>query len=199
MSMNKVHPMYFLCEIVENNVEILSLHFRRYTYIADSNGGTCEEFVVSRANFHLEALNQMIDHTSADQDLAISSSIQVKGNRIAHIPMIDFQCSVRNIPEALQSLRKHITPEIFNSLTLYASGNSVHGYSSVLISEEELSIFLGQLLCSNIDQDGGFVHYIDTRWIGHRLQGHFCSLRLSCNQKKYLKIPMLLGMAVEYI
>ena len=81
-------------------------------------------------------------------------------------------------------------PSHADSLYMFKSGNSLHGYVIELLSKEEWIAFMGNLLLMNFKEVS---QVVDTRWVGHSLKRKYGSLRWTCNGSKYKRVPEFLG------
>jgi len=121
--------------------------------------------------FPVKNFNAIEDYLELHRDkyLAISSRVECKGNKIMHIPLLDFRCPVDNYYLELVTdilININICPGY-----ILVSGNSYQFYGLKLISQSELVNFLAIAL-----------HYspvVDKSFIAHHLRDLYCSLRLT--------------------
>jgi hypothetical protein len=128
---------------------------------------------------------QKLGSLSNGEELAFHS-VYKKGKRKYHLPMIDFDCGLRELDYAKDILYKVLPNHIYSGLVFFESGRSLHAYGSTGLSNKQWVDFMGRLLLANLPNKPSIV---DTRWVGHRLMGGFSSLRWSSNSGMYLKIP----------
>ncbi len=177
------HPYYFLATLREKKDS--TFFFSKYVYTPDSLFDERECFSIEGGEFSAERINQEIGWLRPDQELAIHSKIQIKG-RAWHIPMIDFSTEDKISGEDFDRMSLYLPKAIMLNMAVYASGRSYHAYSTTLLSPKEWLDFMGRLLLINPRNK---IELIDSRWIGHRLIGGFCSLRWSKNSNQYKGMP----------
>lgn len=120
-------------------------------------------------------------------DLTINSKV-ILNDKLFHIPLIDFKGKLTL--EKVSILKNVLDKKYSDNLYLFNSGNSLHGYIPILISEEEWIKFMGSLLLLNYKYKEPIS---DTRWIGHRLISGYSALRWTSNDKKYKHSPIGIG------
>lgn len=180
------HPFFFLAEVfAKQNAEFC---LSKYVYRQDSLADSREVVPVRGAQLSQEWLLDLMSSLEPDEELALHSRVVVDG-RVFHIPMIDFAISSLT-STTLDRLRNFLPKRVFLTLGLFDSGRSYHGYSPTLLKPKDWIQFMGRLLLVN-PRDGSAV--IDTRWVGHRLIGGYCSLRWSNNTGLYVRIPEMVG------
>jgi len=114
--------------------------------------------------------------------LGIISRVGLPHGRSAHIPMMDFICTVS---AANQDVLIHLLKEFRRERGwLLESGRSYHYYGSTLLSEAEWPVFLGKCLLMSGQSDD--------RYIGHQLVDGHCVLRLSAGKLK-VQIPTVVA------
>ena len=177
------HPYEFLKALREKPQAIF--HLSKYVSKADSLLDERQNLSVSASDFSSDWVNREVSSLRPDQELAIHSTITIDG-RTWHIPMIDFAVDGAISAEVLDRLRLFLPRAVVLNLAVFASGRSFHAYSTALLSPKEWVSFMGRLLLVN---PRGRRELIDSRWIGHRLIGGFCSLRWSNNSGMYLGAP----------
>jgi hypothetical protein len=122
------------------------------------------------------------------QDLALHSKLRLTGGARAHIPMLDLQGEFR---EAwVDPIRALLTGFGVERFAVYATGRSAHVYGLSPIAEADLVPYFARALLLNLPEEEPIV---DVRWIGHRLEAGYGSLRWSCNGPRYLRKPELAG------
>ncbi len=176
------HPIKKIIESIDDNIE---LEFSIYKYQPQSIIDERKSFPVRKSYLSEEWLLNQLQSLNQNEELALHSKIKI-GTRYYHIPMIDFNCHIDEFEIAKNTISHLLPREIFNSLSYYASGRSLHAYGSTPITHAKWIEFMGRLLLANMPNQASLV---DTRWIGHRLIGGFSSLRWSANSNHYLKIP----------
>jgi hypothetical protein len=129
---------------------------------------------VSRSEFSNEHLRGFAASLSDYQLLGVASRVSLVGGGEAHIPMMDFLCSlsVENSEMLVQLLAALRNGKGF----LLQSGRSYHYYGVRLLTEGEWRVFLGKCLLMS--------GYSDDRYIGHQLVDGYCALRLSAGKLK---------------
>jgi hypothetical protein len=165
-------------------------HLSKYTYKADSLFDERDCLSVHSDTFTENWVAQTITSLSSNQELAIHSNVIIKG-RTWHIPMIDFAAEMEISRQTIDRLRQFLPRSVFLNMAFFASGRSFHAYSTALLSPKEWHGFMGRLLL--ITPARG-TELIDSRWVGHRLIGGFCSLRWSNNSGLYRGEPRLITM-----
>jgi len=182
-----MHPVDGLRHFLLQQSAELVLEFSKYVHIG--HGRT-----LSREIFHVEArhvspawLAEEIRGLSRQQELALHSKVLQK-DRIYHLPMVDFAQveSIKTLLVKTQHLRESLSVDI----TLYDSGQSMHGYYFCLVDEKEWYKYLGRLLLCD-PPFGAEEQIIDSRWVGHSLEHGFSALRWSCNSPIYQSLPHL--------
>jgi len=173
------HPYYFLTKLFSE--EDAQFEFSKYVYQADSLFDDREILTVAGAELTPEWIEAEIEALRPDQELALHSRVKIK-NRTYHIPMIDFSMDGPIVDQSFDRLRYFLPRKVILSLAIFASGRSYHGYSTAILEPKEWIEFMGRLLLIN-KRNGPEV--VDTRWIGHRLIGGYCSLRWTNNSGLY--------------
>tara|TARA_R110000744_G_scaffold358946_1_gene466137 strand:+ start:1575 stop:2129 length:555 start_codon:yes stop_codon:yes gene_type:complete len=176
------HPIYKIITSIDENID---LEFSVYKYRPQSVIDERKCFPTKKIDLNEEWLTKQLKSLKENEELAFHSKFKI-GTRYYHIPLIDFNCPASEIENAKRMLFNLLPREIYNSLTYYESGRSLHAYGSTPISHVKWVEFMGRLLLANMPNQSSLV---DARWIGHRLIGGFSSLRWSANSDHYLKIP----------
>ncbi len=113
--------------------------------------------------------------------LALTSVVNLHGQIIRHIPLLDFHCGFS--PEATRVVAA-VLRELNQRGALFSSGKSYHFYGVSLLCEEELRVFLGRALF--------FSPITDKTWIAHQMIENCCALRIS-GRKDYGRPPKLVA------
>lgn len=185
---NKHHPYHFIAPLLQRHDAVF--HLSKYVYKADSLFDERESLSLRTSEFSEEWVNQAIKSLAPDQELALHSNVII-GGRTWHIPMIDFAVE-GDLSGAVVDRMRHFLPRaIMLNMAIFASGRSYHAYSTTLLAPKDWLNFMGRLLLIN---PRGAQEIIDTRWVGHRLIGGFCSLRWSNNSGIYRGQPSLIKM-----
>ena len=178
------HPVLFLGYLRNAlNIDDAVFNFSRYRYVPDSLIDERFEFKENNRAVDEVWLENQLNELSEGEELAFHSIVKIK-NRNFHIPMIDFSIGKWDRDFVLNRIDKFLPKKITNNLYIYDSGRSFHGYAPLLLDNKNWMEFLGRLLLVNND-----FNIIDSRWIGHRLIGGYCSLRWSNNSGLYEKMP----------
>ena len=185
------HPIQGLSNSLLTHDPDLTLELSRYVHLGSGR-------TLSREIFHVQAkylddtwLAEEISRLAGAQELALHSRVTRNG-RIYHIPMVDFAIveSAELLLFKMQAVRRSLPVDI----TLYSSGQSMHGYYFCLIDEKDWYKYLGRLLLCNPPFDSND-QLVDSRWVGHSLEHGFSALRWSCNSGIYQSLPQLVGVA----
>lgn len=181
------HPYYFLAPLLKH--EGATFHLSKYVYVSDSLLDERELIKIKSYLLTEQWLNSLLRSLESEQELALHSNVTI-GGKTYHIPMIDF--SIRNLSDvsAISRMRKFLPRKIMTNMGIFNSGRSFHAYANTLLPAKEWIEFMGRLLLINKPD---IPNIIDSRWIGHRLIGGYCSLRWSNNSKMYLGIPRQLS------
>lgn len=178
------HPYYFLSNLLNKPGAIF--HLSRYVYTPDSLLDEREAISVDVDDFTEQWVSQALNGLAANQELAFHSTVII-GGRTWHIPMIDFAQEEPLSGEVVDRVRQFLPRSVAMNMAVFSSGRSFHAYSVSLLSPKEWLNFMGRLLLVN---PRGAKEIIDSRWIGHRLIGGFCSLRWSNNSGLYRGEPV---------
>jgi hypothetical protein len=181
------HPIRGLRDFLLQQHAELVLEFSRYIHLGLGQTLSREIFHVEARNVHAAWLADEICGLSAGQELALHSKV-IQKDRIFHLPMVDF-AHVDSLKILL--LKTHpVRQSLPVDITLYDSGQSMHGYFFCLIDEKEWYKYLGRLLLCD-PPFGAEEQIIDSRWVGHSLEHGFSALRWSCNSAIYQSLPQL--------
>jgi hypothetical protein len=115
-----------------------------------------------------ETLRKLASRTAPRHMLALSSAIEMRGGARKHIPMLDF--GIQSSSSALRVVLAVIGQLGLDGAVLN-SGSSFHFYGNKLLSDDELTRFLGRALL--------YSPIVDRRWIAHQLIEGGCALRIS--------------------
>jgi hypothetical protein len=124
---------------------------------------------IARAHWSRSEVAQIANKGTASSVLVLRSRIHTKSGGYRHIPMLDFHCPNSQLNRQLAArISVMVDPK---GGFLLDSGNSFHFYGKSLLSEAELSSFLGRALL--------FSPIVDRAWIGHQLVEGSCGLRVT--------------------
>jgi len=178
------HPIQGVLQLAQKNNGLV-LEFSRYVHLGRGRTLSREIFHVDAGDVSTAWLATEIDNLSEGQELALHSKV-TQNSVVYHIPMIDFTHA--KSPAVLLEKTNAVSDSLPVDLTLYDSGQSMHGYYFCLIVEKRWYEFLGRLLLcdqpSHLDAP-----VVDWRWVGHSLEHHFSALRWSCNSPLYRSLP----------
>lgn len=177
------HPFFYLKDLLSDKEAIFYLS--KYIYTSDSLMDDREIIKIQGDLLTEEFINKQILSLEKNQELALHSKVDISKS-VFHIPMIDFSCKDNLSDDIKKRMRNFLPKEIMNNLALYNSGRSFHAYSTTLIKSKDWVDFMGRLLLIN-PKSGAEI--IDSRWVGHRLIGGYCSLRWSNNTNQYRSEP----------
>lgn len=184
------HPFYFLKNIFAK--EDAYLYLSKYVYRRDSLFDERENIKIAMSDISEKWLNETISQLEPNNELALHSKVTIK-RKTFHIPMIDFAYK-GNILDKIDRIENFLPIKIKKSLAFFKSGRSFHAYSTLLLGPKDWYDFMGRLLLINkLNEE----QIIDTRWIGHRLIGGYCSLRWSNNTSQYLDIPRRVNIMIK--
>lgn len=196
MNLEYSHPFFkvadfFLTRLYKNPSLKIEFELSRYVYIPNSLNDERHTFKIQLIDFNKEYIIKEIESLKENEELAFHSKI-LMNDRTYHIGLIDFLIPTTQFCFEHDYIRlKAILPsKIMQNLSLYSSGNSLHGYSLTLLEPKEWRQFMSRLLL--IDLPLSPTPLIDTRWIGHRLFSEFGSLRWSNNSGTYKALPELI-------
>lgn len=178
------HPYHFLSYLLKRQEAVF--HLSRYVYKPDSLLDEREAITVRVDDFTQTWVSNALNSLAADQELAFHSTVVI-GGRTWHVPMIDFALDGPLSGEVVDRVRQFVPRSVAMTMAVFSSGRSFHAYSTTLLSPKEWLNFMGRLLLVN---PRGGKEVIDSRWIGHRLIGGFCSLRWSNNSGLYRGEPV---------
>ena len=177
------HPFHFLWDLFQKDQATFS--FSKYVYAPDSLFDERQFFAVLGSDLSEERVSRELASLRPDQELAIHSTVQVKGKNL-HIPMIDFSVEDAVTGAVFDRMSRYLPKAIMLNMAVYASVRSFHAYSTTLLTPREWLEFMGRLLLINPPRRPDIV---DSRWIGHRLIWGFGSLRWSNNSGQYVGLP----------
>lgn len=183
------HPIHGLVNsLLQNNVNLV-LEFSRYVHLSPGRTLSRDIFHVEAANLNGAWLAKQIGGLTQKQELALHSKVLQQGQTY-HIPMIDF-AHVKSI-EMLLEKTSPVSQFLSTDISLYDSGQSMHGYYFCMIGERDWYKYLGKLLLCN-DPLVEDEQVVDSRWVGHSLEHGFSALRWSCNSGIYSGVPQLVN------
>ncbi len=177
------HPISIFLEWARQH-HGLELEFSEYVYVPRSLVDQRRPFRLPARDLTASWLEERLSALSPGWELALHSRVYHR-RQISHIRMIDF---VSFTTDARRTLDGVLPGIIDNSLYIFASGRSFHGYSLELLDPVAWIRFMGTLLLCNLPDKPPVV---DQRWIGHRLIAGYAALRWSCNTVAYHQYPQL--------
>jgi hypothetical protein len=181
------HPIELLDLYAEKLGRAFELEFSKYVYLPRSSEDNREYFQVSSKEARA-LYADLLGSLKPNQDLALHSKFKLSDGSRHHIPMLDLQGEFR---EAwVEPIHKLLSGFGVDAFAVYATGRSAHVYGLGPIAEENLVPFFARALLLNLPDEEPIV---DVRWIGHRLEAGYGSLRWSCNGPQYLQRPELVG------
>lgn len=122
----------------------------------------------------LEKIENAIGFTQHNEIVALSSRVNVKGNKTFHLPLLDFHC---DSSEGMLDLVKKVSEELISGdYYVIDSGKSFHLIGTQLLSVGEWTRFLHRALLLN--------PIVDSRFIAHQLIQGECKLRLTKSTNK---------------
>jgi hypothetical protein len=125
--------------------------------------------MILRDEASADNLRNIAGHLSQDGALGMAPRVRLMDGGSAHIPMMDFLCSVTS--KNLQLLCHLLGDFRQGGGYVLELGRSYHYYGLRLLAEDECQHFMGKsLLMSGLADD---------RYIGHQLIDGHCVLRLS--------------------
>jgi hypothetical protein len=124
---------------------------------------------LDRAEITPHRLERLLDDLPGESALAVASEVILDAGKIAHIPLLDFQCakSRKNLNFLIAAMRRIDV----NGGMILASANSYHFYGRSLLKQAEWHQFVGR--CLLLDP------LVDVRYLGHCLLDGFAALRIS--------------------
>jgi len=181
------HPFRFVQHLFQRGDA--NFAFSKYVHTPDSLFDEREFLNIPGGDLTEERMNREIASLRRDQELAIHSNVRIKGKNL-HIPMIDFSIEDTVNVEVFDRMSRYLPKTIMLNMAVYASGRSLHAYSTTLLGRKEWFDFMGRLLLINLRNQPDIV---DSRWVGHRLIGGCGSLRWSNNSGQHLGLPVRIG------
>ena len=122
-----------------------------------------------------DELLKIADSLPAGRALAITSKVTLADKRKLHIPLIDFQCNTST--ENLQNVKRCMRGMDDAGGVILKSARSYHYYGMSLLTDDQWLDFVGRCLLR--EPDINMQPYVDIRYLGHRLQEGWGSLRIS--------------------
>jgi hypothetical protein len=180
---SNLHPIRLVPEWLEAVGSGWSAHFSRYTYEPQSLTDRRVLMSAPLSSITPNWLAEQLRLLGSQEELAIHSKL-TKGDRVIHIPMVDFAVPTGSAGDVAPSIERHLGV----SLQLFHSGRSFHGYGRQPVPNDEWVRLMGLMLLENLP---GRAPVVDARWIGHRLVAGYSSLRWSRNTDRYLAWPAL--------
>ena len=205
------HPVWVLRELVKRNDQIKRLFFLDYHYSQNEEArdydGDRDYISVAPNGICRELLSHHKRILGTERDLAVISRVQMHDDKVMHIPMIDFKGVVSFHEMGL--VKRLLVKYGINDCAIYWSGHSFHFYGLSLIEGfigfmDDVRMLGYQSIdppydegyedfCDNLARSihGSLSFVTDYRWASHSVMQGYGSLRLTCNQDRYAKIPRL--------
>lgn len=183
------HPVHQIRSELVSRYPGVSLEFSKYVYKEYGVTESREIFHATGDNVGERWLEDQVEQLSDEQELAMHSRIIWK-SEVFHLPMIDFINihTFEDIAPRIETVNEFLDESIY----VYNSGNSFHGYYFCLINDKRWHEFLGKCLLRNSPRMSPS-QIIDPRWIGHSLEHGFSALRWSKNTNRHRSIPHLVS------
>lgn len=178
------HPARLIEEFSKSLENEAQLELSYYKYHPQSLLDERRKVKIKAKSLCTSKVKDLLDNLRHDEELAFHSHVFTGARSKFHLPLIDF--SGRLDLKSLEILQGAIGTRPFESLALYDSGRSFHGYIMRPMSEREWVRFMGTMLLANLPNQPPVV---DSRWIGHRLRAGYASLRWSKNTGHYRSVP----------
>lgn len=124
---------------------------------------------ISREEVLAGRLAALVDSQAAGNHLSVSSRIELAGEEMLQLRLLDFHC-----PESAENDRlvSNVCSQLFGSKTLvFSSGESYHALGVEPVNEHVFRDFLTRSLL--------FAPIVDARYVAHQLLEGACALRLS--------------------
>ncbi|WP_162932148.1 primase 1D-like protein [Solimonas sp. K1W22B-7] len=185
------HPLEVIREIRRLHGDDLMLTFSRYLYRPQTILDQREVFSVSITEVTGDWFRRQSQQLEHGWELALNSKVRDARRRTNHIPMIDFSPSKINARH-FDLMREILGRSVFQTLSLFSSGRSFHGYTSQLLTPSQWQDFMGRLLLLNEPTKEPLV---DARWIGHRLISGYAALRWTANSSHYAGAPTRINLS----
>ncbi len=136
---------------------------------------------LSRSELENNVLDGILLDDKSDQWLSIMSKVKLKNGNFAHVPLMDFRCSVSPTnQDIVTNIAKRILP---NGGYILNSGASYHLVGNSTLSEAQLIDFLAaSLLYSPIVDRLYVAHHVRRRWLAWRRRPHGGRVLWRCNR-----------------
>jgi hypothetical protein len=124
---------------------------------------------ISREEVLAGRLAELVDDQPAGYHLSFSSRIELVGEGVKQLPLLDFHC-----PESTENDRlvSDVCYQLYRGMTLvFSSGESYHALGVGPVDEHGFRDFLTRSLL--------FAPIVDARYVAHQLLEGACALRLS--------------------
>lgn len=177
------HPIRFVKDLLSDYDRATLLEVGVYCHHPQMIADFRENTDLRLSDLSDDWLKLVLSQLRNGHELAFHSTVQFSGQK-KHIPMVDLggrHDEFKNLP-VLREFCRYWGMDF----AVYASGRSFHLYGNRLLSDPDWVRFMGGLLLLNIP---GKSRLIDTRWVGHRLQGGSSALRWSNNSGFYKAYP----------
>lgn len=178
------HPVVLIEEFARSLARTSRFELSYYKYRPQSLLDERRRVRIRAPELNALKIKELLEGLRPDEELAFHSSILVGPRKKVHLPLIDFFGHLNS--GSLELIEKTIGSRLFESLAIYDSGRSFHGYILHPVSEREWVRFMGTILLMNLPDQHPVA---DSRWVGHRLRAGYASLRWSRNTEQYLMPP----------
>ena len=192
------HPITILqpyfSHLLERYGQGIQCELSRYRYVPKSLLDHRDTFRIPMHDLTSEWLEIEIARLGSDEEIAFHSRVFLEDGSEMHLPVFDFLAP--NPVPLWQEHMKALTDFPVKRILFFQSGRSMHGYApDLLVSQNELLDIWGVMIATFYGFDLGFDYesYLDYRWMGHRLQGGYGSLRWTCQTQQYLQYPEFYG------
>lgn len=137
--------------------------------------------ILNRNQFlNLELSN--LENLKNNEVWSMTSVVSCANGKQYHIPMMNFHPYRKNLSEIEKSVK--IICKEYKGVIL-DSGRYFHYYGNALLTNEEWTKFIADFLMPCI--------LVSPRYIGHRLNDGYCSLRLTTDKKYKTKTPRVVS------
>lgn len=177
-------PTDILRLIADLNPDIRTFLFRFYApYRGVSEEKTGRSSVASKMRhdtYEMTRLDSSVVKKSKEPDfglmkgrdpeelISVCSVVSMRSGGVAHIPMMDFECSISD--ENTEKIKDFVRISGQKGGVILKTERSYHYYGFYLLSEKDWIRFLGDSLLAEI---------CDVRYIGHRLKDGYAGLRIT--------------------
>jgi len=141
-----------------------------------------KEKIYERENF-LNLTLQNLEHLSNNEVWSLTSKVLCDDGTDKHIPMMNFHPIDISLEEIKQAI-KIICGE--NNGIILSSGRFFHYYGNFLLTEKEWEKFMIDFLMPCV--------LVSPRYVGHRLNNGYCTLRLTADKEYKTTIPKVIDL-----